>query len=123
MKNLALTLLLLTFPEFALANTAGQLQQACQSQSADSDIQALHQSGCVFYIRGVMDTHSTFVAIKRLKPIYCEPDSMTFSQIELTFSQWMELNKDKQDWSAADAVLASLAEQFPCAPEKGAAGD
>ncbi|MBT5229726.1 MAG: hypothetical protein HOM11_05560 [Methylococcales bacterium] len=116
-----LALSLLVLPHLSHAISAKQLSQSCQPEAHDSDLQTFHKSGCVFFIRGVIDTHETFTAIKRVKPVFCEPDNLTFATIESVFNHWMELNEDKQAWTAADAVLSALAERFPCTPDEDSA--
>lgn len=111
------TLLWLTFlcaHSPAWATNAGLLLKSCNPEAHTADLQTFHRTGCIFFIRGVMDAHNTFVAVRRVKPIYCAPGDMTFAAVEHLYVNWMAINMDKQHWTAADAIYAALADFFPC---------
>jgi len=111
---LVLLIVSLCTPSAASATNAGLLLKSCNPKNESADLQTFHRTGCIFFIRGVMDAHDTFVAVRGLKPIYCTPGELTFSAAERLFLNWMEINLDKQHWTASDAVYAALADFFPC---------
>jgi hypothetical protein len=100
------------------ASSAKLLLNACDPEDkVDSDIQAFHKAGCVFFIRGVMDAHNTFVAVRKIKPIFCPPETLTFDTIERIYLNWIQINQDKLDWTASDSVYTALADNFPCSSQ------
>ena len=101
------------------ATDAKTLLKSCNPQEHfNTDIQTFHKTGCVFFIRGTIDAHNTFVAVRNVDPIFCPSAKLTFDSIEHIFIRWADNNQEKLDWTAADAVYAALADTFPCYQEK-----
>ena len=93
---------------------AGELLSPCQESDNDSRWGAAAEAECEQYLIGFAD------ALKEVGQIgpesgICPPEQNTADEIRWAFMRWVHASyTERTKMPAADAVLATLKESFPC---------
>jgi len=119
MKKIVLSLILLfsLYPNTSEA-TEVRFLKFCDFLEADSeeltkDEKAITIS-CVAFIKGVVETHSTLVLKKKIKPQFCKPPKVTHGQIGLKYLEYARKVPPKSYQNEAEYLLQALIESYPC---------